>query len=351
MNIQINRAGVQRDSIPFNFRIGITFLIYLSAALKSVPRLVSSRNFSLALVSFSRIFSLSRGILKNVNNDVPSSFSFQPRDKKILKFLTRKSDLSNAQLGRLSAPDTRIGNPLWVSFSWIIQQRLMNIPPWKWMRKGTPLFGKNRRNHGEKSRFVIVFPLYISLRSFSLRVSSRNAWNKILIYLFSPISLPFLSHFPQDKNISLSFDFSIALRWKASQSCVSKNKVENKNWYKKHKRNERYFHIRDHRYAVNKRFTKSSPSFFPLNDRLMLKSWIRHKTQISSSPFPPLETKNGGRYREAEGRGRNYDQRMWRCLFMIHINRIVLHGLRYSYIAASVHYLACNVNTASRGAL
>lgn len=87
----------------------------------------------------------------------------------------------------------------------------MNIPPWKWMRKGTPLFGKNRRNHGEKSRFVIVFPLYISLRSFSLRVSSRNAWNKILIYLFSPISLPFLSHFPRDKNISLSLSISRSL--------------------------------------------------------------------------------------------------------------------------------------------
>lgn len=34
---------------------------------------------------------------------------------------------------------------------------------------------------------------------------------------------------------------------------------------------------------------------------------------------------------------------------MIHINRIVLHGLRYrgrgGCIAGSVHYLACNVNT------
>lgn len=57
MNIQINRAAVQRDSIPFNFQIGITFLIYLSAA-PFKNRSSSSRReiSSLALATFTRIF-------------------------------------------------------------------------------------------------------------------------------------------------------------------------------------------------------------------------------------------------------------------------------------------------------
>lgn len=95
MNIQINRAAVQRDSIPFNFQIGITFLIYLSAAtFKNRLFVVSSRNFSLAFVTSSRAhislsvsLSLSRAILKNVNNET----CLRRRDKeKIISFLEKK---------------------------------------------------------------------------------------------------------------------------------------------------------------------------------------------------------------------------------------------------------------------
>lgn len=118
MNIQINRAAVQRDSIPFNFQIGITFLIYLSAAtFKNRLFVVSSRNFSLAFVTFSRAhislsvsLSLSRAILKNVNNET----CLRRRGKeKIISFLEKK------QLwhGTLFVPDTQIENPLYESFS------------------------------------------------------------------------------------------------------------------------------------------------------------------------------------------------------------------------------------------
>lgn len=99
MNIQINRAAVQRDSIPFNFQIGITFLIYLSAAtFKNRLFVVSSRNFSLAFVTFSFLpprahislsvsLSLSRAILKNVNNET----CLRRRGKeKIISFLEKK---------------------------------------------------------------------------------------------------------------------------------------------------------------------------------------------------------------------------------------------------------------------